>query len=84
MTSEAVNFPRASSAARLSHGHMLPVLIIVAAILVIWYIASVWLNAPFIADADTLGFLDLVRAAWSAERPVLPAPPRGTFQNGNC
>jgi NitT/TauT family transport system permease protein len=53
---------------------MLPVLIIVAAILVIWYIASVWLNAPFIADADTLGFLDLVRAAWSAERPLLPAP----------
>jgi NitT/TauT family transport system permease protein len=60
---------------RLWHGRTLPVIIMVLAILLLWYLAAVWLNAPFILGANPdLGVHDLLRAAWSGERPVLPAP----------
>jgi len=56
-----------------------PVLVVVAAIVAIWYIAAVFLNAPFqreaFARADqayTTG--DLISATLNQERPVLPAP----------
>jgi NitT/TauT family transport system permease protein len=56
-------------------GSTLPVVIILFAILLVWYLAAVWLNAPFILDATPdLAFRDLLEAAWSAERPLLPAP----------
>jgi NitT/TauT family transport system permease protein len=76
MTSDTARIGRSPDPfGRLWHGRTLPVVIIVLAILLLWYLAAVWLNAPFILDANPdLGFSDLLRAAWSAERPVLPAP----------
>jgi NitT/TauT family transport system permease protein len=56
-------------------GSSLPVLTLVLAIVVIWYLAAIWLNAPFIRSTHPgLSLPDLVRATWSAERPVVPAP----------
>ena len=56
-----------------------PVLVVVAAIVAIWYVAAVLLNAPFQREsfaraeqAYTTG--DLVSATLNQERPVLPAP----------
>ena len=48
-------------------------------ILLLWYAAAVWLNAPQIIDKlNDLGtswtWLDLTLEAWRMERPVLPAP----------
>ena len=65
--------------ARLARGRTVPVLTVVLVILVVWYAAAVWLNAPRLIDgydnaeeAWTTG--RLVTDAWSMERPVLPAP----------
>jgi len=61
--------------ARLWHGSTGPVLIIVAGILVIWYAASVWLNAPILQiTAPEITGADLLWASWRADRPILPAP----------
>ena len=56
-----------------------PVLVVCLAILAFWYIAAVFLNAPFarenLARADAqYTSADLLRATLNAERPVLPAP----------
>jgi NitT/TauT family transport system permease protein len=60
---------------RLWHGSTGPVLFIIAAILLIWYAAAVWLNAPMIRSAAPgIAGVDLIRASWQAERPLLPAP----------
>jgi NitT/TauT family transport system permease protein len=60
-------------------GHALPVAAVVAIILLLWFAASVWLNAPQVrAKLDQAGapyeFADVVEGAWSMERPVLPTP----------
>ncbi len=57
----------------------LPVLAVLLGILVLWYLGTVWLNAPFAYDAaaraDTdLTFPDLLSQTMSQDRPVLPAP----------
>lgn len=57
----------------------LPVLVVVLAILVIWYVAAVWLNAQFQRELfATAGvdpsFMDLVGATLNQARPVLPSP----------
>jgi NitT/TauT family transport system permease protein len=64
---------------RLREGTALPVATVVLALLVIWYLASIWLNAPWAYDQAgragvELGPLDLVEATWSQDRPLLPAP----------
>jgi NitT/TauT family transport system permease protein len=57
---------------------IVPVLVVVAAILVVWYVAAVWLNAPLVRDrlpeGETLATGALVERTWAMERPVLPAP----------
>ncbi|GFE50649.1 ABC transporter permease [Roseobacter cerasinus] len=58
---------------------MLPVLTVVAGIFVIWYLASIWLNAAWAYDKATrsgeeLGVVALVADTWSQEKPKLPAP----------
>jgi NitT/TauT family transport system permease protein len=58
---------------------ILPVLVVVAAIVIAWYAGAIGLNAPQIIDRferDGVEWraADLVRATWSMERPVLPAP----------
>jgi NitT/TauT family transport system permease protein len=60
-------------------GSVLPVAVVTAAIIVIWYLAAIWMNAPFQRDlfarSDTAySTSDLVRATLAQERPVLPAP----------
>lgn len=56
-------------------GHAVPVLTILGVLLVIWYAAAVWLNAPFqLQLKPELSGMDLVYATWAADRPVLPSP----------
>ncbi len=57
----------------------LPVLTVVAAILVIWYLAAFWMNAAWVMDqaarADReVGFADLFTATMTQDRPVVAAP----------
>ncbi|MFX0540827.1 ABC transporter permease [Roseovarius sp. S4756] len=59
--------------------NVFPVLTVVAAILALWYVAAVPLNAPWAYDkakrADiTLSTADLVADTWSQDKPKLPVP----------
>jgi NitT/TauT family transport system permease protein len=76
MTSDArLASPHGALLGRLWRGSAGPVLIIVLAILLIWYAAAVWLNQAVIgAAAPDLDFPGLLWASWHAERPLLPAP----------
>jgi NitT/TauT family transport system permease protein len=58
---------------------VLPVLTVLLVILMIWYAAAVWLNAPWAFDRATragvdLSTTDLIADTWSQEKPKLPAP----------
>ena len=58
---------------------LLPILVVVLALLVVWYIGAVFLNAPFLIDTYARNHVDwnwqkLMLDAWSQERPSLPAP----------
>ncbi len=58
---------------------ILPVLTVVAAIIAIWYAATIFLNAPFERDqaerADTtITLAEIIPNTMRQERPVLPAP----------
>ncbi|MCL7465038.1 ABC transporter permease [Phaeovulum sp. NW3] len=58
---------------------VLPVLVVVLAILVVWYGAAVWLNSAWTYDqAARAGthptLVDVVNDTMAQERPVLPAP----------
>ena len=60
-------------------GRALPILTVLLAIVAIWYLAAVWMNATWVRDqaarADTvLTTGDLIRQTLTLERPVLPAP----------
>ena len=55
------------------------VLVLVAVLLIVWYIAAIFLNAPVILDrlsrdGVTPSIPELVLQTWSYTRPVLPAP----------
>lgn len=59
--------------------NLLPILTVVAAIMVIWYAASVGMNKKWTYDqAGRAGvevpFTEMVADTWAQERPVLPAP----------
>ena len=56
-----------------------PVLTVLAAVLLLWHAAAVWLNAPQVIERSLSAqpgwsALDLVRETLSMSRPVLPAP----------
>ncbi|PYE26597.1 NitT/TauT family transport system permease protein [Rhizobium sp. PP-CC-3A-592] len=58
---------------------ILPVLTILSALLVFWYAAAVYLNAPFERDTaaragTTITFSEIVPRTMAQARPVLPAP----------
>ncbi|TCQ27509.1 ABC transporter permease [Rhizobium sp. PP-CC-3G-465] len=58
---------------------ILPVLTILSAVLVFWYAAAVYLNAPFERDTaaragTTITFSEIVPRTMAQVRPVLPAP----------
>ncbi len=66
-------------AARLFAGKTGPVLVVVMAIVAVWYVAAVLMNAPFQRDRFARAGTDystaaLIAATWAQERPVLPAP----------
>lgn len=57
----------------------LPVLTVLLIITAAWYIAAVWMNAPWVRDqaaraGQEVGLQQLIGATLSQERPVLPAP----------
>ena len=60
--------------------NLVPILTVVAAIIAIWYVAAVLLNAPFEwdkadrADKPRSGVVQIIPETLSQERPVLPAP----------
>jgi NitT/TauT family transport system permease protein len=52
-----------------------PVTVVVLALLVIWYLAAIYMNADLVrARVESGNLIDLIAATWSAERPLLPAP----------
>ncbi|MCB8880579.1 ABC transporter permease subunit [Acidisoma cellulosilytica] len=57
---------------------ILPIVTVLIAVLILWYAAAVWLNAPqaeALMDPDQPhGLWALAQACWSMDRPVLPAP----------
>ena len=58
---------------------VLPVTIILAALVVVWYVGAVMLNAPFQRDLDrrgdvTRGTVEFLQATLSQPKPTLPAP----------
>ena len=58
---------------------VVPVLTVIGFLLVLWYAAAVWLNAPWAYDKATrsgevLTTQTLIADTWSQEKPKLPAP----------
>ncbi|PRX31950.1 NitT/TauT family transport system permease protein [Meinhardsimonia xiamenensis] len=58
---------------------VLPVLVVTLAIVVIWYVAAVWLNSAWVIDqAARAGrepsFMDILRGTMNQDRPLLPPP----------
>jgi NitT/TauT family transport system permease protein len=65
--------------ARLMDGQTGPVLVVVAAVIAIWYASAIWLNTPWQIDLFERQNVewtttDLVRATLAQDRPLLPAP----------
>ncbi len=65
--------------ARLAAGNTLPILIVIGAIVALWYGFAVWLNLPwqlgvYERSGEAWTFADLVRDTLAQERPVLPSP----------
>lgn len=82
-TSAALPLPRPAAPVaglwRAAWHHGAPVAGVVGAIVLLWYAGAVWLNAPQVIDRlNGLGVPwgkgELLQAAWSMDRPVLPAP----------
>jgi NitT/TauT family transport system permease protein len=80
MTTDATVLPALAPQARgLVTDRVLPVVTVVTVILALWYAAAVWLNAPRVIErleGDSIAWTarDLLKGAWSMDRPVLPAP----------
>ncbi|THK38295.1 ABC transporter permease [Ensifer sp. MPMI2T] len=58
---------------------LLPISTVVLILIAIWYVAAIFLNAPFERDTaaragSEIGFSEIVRNTMAQERPVLPAP----------
>lgn len=66
--------------ARFLAGPTLPILTIVTVLILVWYVAAIFLNAPVLRDAYErqgragVTTRELVNDAWAMERPILPAP----------
>ncbi|NNG02488.1 MAG: ABC transporter permease [Inquilinus sp.] len=81
MTDATLSFPSrpAQLWEHLRHGHALPVFTVLVCLLVVWYGAAVWLNKDRVVRQLERGGAEwtigqLVEAAWSMDRPVLPTP----------
>jgi NitT/TauT family transport system permease protein len=66
--------------ARLAGGSALPMLTVLLALLALWYVGTIWLNAPLVRDSyernDRADWTvrELVADTMAMDRPVLPAP----------
>ncbi len=89
MRTEALPRPRPAEdglVARVLAGSTLPILTIAAALVLIWYVAAIFLNAPVLRDsyerAGRAGVTtqELIGDAWAMERPILPAPHQVVFE----
>lgn len=80
MTGATVSATARSPFAGLLRGTAGPVLVVVAVIVAIWYLAAVLLNAPFQRDiykragTEAVPIAQLVADTLSQDRPVLPSP----------
>lgn len=82
MTTEALTpprLPRLGLLARAFSGRSGPVAVVCLVILVLWYLGTVWLNAPLLIDgyerrSEAWDLQRLAAEAMAMERPVLPAP----------
>src|SRR5262245_43297032 len=68
-----------STFARITSGNTVPILIVVGAIVALWYGFAVYLNAPWQLDVyrkagTEWSFPELVRDTLRQDRPVLPSP----------
>ncbi len=64
---------------RLRDSSLIPVSVVVAFIILIWYAGAVYLNSPVLIDRyerqkTEWNFEKLRQDAWAMERPILPAP----------
>jgi NitT/TauT family transport system permease protein len=78
-TSNGSKRPAVAKATRPRRVDALPVAAILAAVVVIWYIAAPLMNISGVRDRyereeTTYTSVDLVWGAWNAERPLLPTP----------
>ena len=79
---EALNLGRASEDTAFAAAQWQrfgPVLAVLALLMLVWYGAAVWLNAPqvierVLSNQSGWGAADLMRLTWAMDRPVLPAP----------
>ena len=60
-------------------GKSVPIITVLATLVIVWYAAAVWMNAPFEQDkaargGHELSFTELVSKTWAQNRPVIPAP----------
>jgi NitT/TauT family transport system permease protein len=65
------------SAASTNKGHIVPVLVICAVLLVVWYLACIPMNAVVTQakiEAAGGGLAATLRESWNHTRPVIPAP----------
>jgi len=64
--------------ARVSSGRVIPIGTVVLALIVVWYLAAIVVNAGLVmtlaGDDAKFGFTDFIAATWSQERPLLPVP----------
>lgn len=56
-----------------------PILVVLVLLIALWYLGTIWLNAPWVydmaaRDGVTLSWADLIRGTMAQERPVLPPP----------
>ena len=68
-------------AAALRESSAFAILVVVAAIIVVWYAAAIWLNSAwqfqvFGRTDDAWTWMDFVAGTMSQDRPLLPAPPQ--------
>jgi NitT/TauT family transport system permease protein len=80
MTMSEAPTPARSWERRLADGSALPMLAVLLALLVLWYVGTVWLNAPIVIDRYERegnagwSFDQLVTDTMAMDRPLLPAP----------
>ena len=60
---------------RLREGSAFPLLVVSLAIIAVWYLGAIWLNAGVVEQRlENPTTEEFIATAWSLERPVLPAP----------